>query len=105
MCFDKTINLKSQAINCKILVKKVWLDKREFFMSGEESASHYEIVFKKSGFGILGENRRTGEKICFENLYFDKNTAEEIVFILNKNKVSRCHAKDVIRDKILENFI
>ena len=74
-------------------------------MNGEEVASHYEVIFKEEKCLIFGRDVLSGEEICFENLHFDKKTAEEMVFVLNKNKVSLCQAKDVIRDKIFENFI
>lgn len=73
-------------------------------MLGEESESHYEVVFKDGEYLISGKSKSDGEKISFENLHFSEKTAKEIVFILNKNKVSLCHAKDVIRDFIMEKF-
>ncbi len=74
-------------------------------MCGEEPDPRYELISEGSELEILGREMTTGEEMRFTKLYFDKSRAEEIVFLLNKNKVSLCHAKDIIRDKILNNFL
>ena len=42
--------------------------------------------------------------MVINNLPFDEKTVLNFVKILNKNKVSVVHAKDVIRDIVLSSF-
>ena len=44
-------------------------------MLGEESESHYEVVFKDGEYLISGKSKSDGEKISFENLHFSEKTA------------------------------
>ena len=79
-----------------------------YFHNGyKDRITYFDVFFRKvpdgGGFAIAAGLEQLIEYI--ENLHFDKKTAEEMAFVLNKNKVSLCQAKDVIRDKILENFI
>lgn len=64
----------------------------------------YEAVFEHGAFTILGMDKISGETVLINNLPFDEKTVLNFVKILNKNKVSVVHAKDVIRDIVLSSF-
>ena len=64
----------------------------------------YEAIFEHGAFTILGMDKISGESMVINNLPFDEKTVLNFVKILNKNKVSVVHAKDVIRDIVLSSF-
>ena len=62
----------------------------------------YEAVQEKDTFGIFGREETTGETVLIKQLSKDRKTADYLVKILNKNRVSVHHAKDVLRDFLVE---
>ena len=64
----------------------------------------YEAIFEHGTFAIFGMDKISGESMVINNLPFDEKTVLNFVKILNKNKVSILHAKDVIRDIVLSSF-
>ena len=53
-------------------------------------------------FGIFGREETTGETVVIKQLSKERKTADYLAKILNKNKVSVHHAKDVLRDFLIE---
>ena len=64
----------------------------------------YDAVFEHGAFTILGMDKISGETVVINNLPFDEKAVLNFVRILNKNKVSVFHAKDVVRDMVLSSF-
>ena len=64
----------------------------------------YDAVFEHGTFAIFGMDKISGETVVINNLPFDEKNVLNFVKILNKNKVSVVHAKDVIRDMVLSSF-
>ncbi len=62
----------------------------------------YEVVSETDTFGISGREETTGETVVIKQLSKERKTADCLAKILNKNKVSIHHAKDVLRDFIIE---
>ena len=62
----------------------------------------YTLANNNGIYGISGTENSTGETVDIPNLTRDRATAFELLSILESNSVSVHHAKDVIRDKLLE---
>jgi hypothetical protein len=73
-----------------------------FFMGKDEIKPVYKVVSEKEVFGISGKEETTGESFVLKGISEDEKMVFKIAELLNKNKVSICHAKDVIRDFLLK---
>ena len=62
----------------------------------------YEVVSETDSFGIFGREETTGETVFIKQLSKEHETAIYFAEILNRNKVSVHHAKDVLRDFLIE---
>ena len=62
----------------------------------------YQVIGEEEMFGIFGEEKSTGEKVFIKQISPEPETVFRITEILNKNKVSIYHAKDVIKDCLLK---
>ncbi len=70
-------------------------------MSGEEIKPRYTVVSEKGIFLIFGKEETTGETVLIK-ISLEEKTALRLAEILNKNKVSVRHAKDVATDILIE---
>ena len=61
----------------------------------------YKVVFVLGMFGISGEEETTGEAILIKQISKERKTVAYLAEILNKNKVSVHHAKDVLKDMLI----
>lgn len=61
----------------------------------------YKVVFELGMFGISGEEETTGEAILIKQISKERKTVAYLAEILNKNKVSVHHAKDVLKDLLI----
>ena len=61
----------------------------------------YNVVFELGMFGISGEEETTGEAILIKQISKERKTVAYLAEILNKNKVSVHHAKDVLKDMLV----
>lgn len=61
----------------------------------------YKAELRAGKFVIIGTENTTGESVVIEDIPGGKDFASELSDILNRNKVSVCHAKDVIKDRLL----
>ena len=71
-------------------------------MNGGEINPIYEVVSETDSFGIFGKEETSGETVFIKRVSKERRTAEYLAEILNKNKVSVHHAKDVLRDFLIE---
>ena len=71
-------------------------------MNGGEINPIYEVVPETDTFGIFGREETTGETVFIKQLSKERKTADYLAKILNKNKVSVHHAKDVLRDFLID---
>ena len=71
-------------------------------MNGGEINPIYEVVSETDSFGIFGKEKTTGETVFIKRIAKEKSCALRLAEILNKNKVSVHHAKDVLRDFLIE---
>ena len=71
-------------------------------MDEDEIKPIYKVVFEGESFGIFGKEETTGETFIIKEISSDRKTVFKIEEILNKNEVSLCHAKDVIRDFLIK---
>ena len=71
-------------------------------MSEAEISPQYEIIAGENLFGIFGKERTTGETVLINKISSEEKIVLEIAEILNKNKVSVHHTKDVVRDLLIE---
>ena len=71
-------------------------------MDEDEIKPIYKVVFEGESFGIFGKEETTGEPFFVKEISKEGKTVSEIADILNRNKVSLCHAKDVIRDFLIK---
>ena len=62
----------------------------------------YEVVSEEDTFGIFGREETTGETVVIKRLSKERKTADYLAKILNKNKVSVHHTKDVLRDFLMD---
>lgn len=62
----------------------------------------YKVIFKNKMYGIFGKEKSSGETVLIERISPEEKTVYKIVGILNKNKVSVFHAKEVVRDLVTE---
>ena len=60
----------------------------------------YEVVAEKGSYRLFRTEHTTGESVSFGKVA-DIETAFYLVGILNENKVSVHHAKDVVRDTLI----
>ncbi|MBQ6877447.1 MAG: hypothetical protein IJO22_03480 [Oscillospiraceae bacterium] len=60
----------------------------------------YKVIFKNKMYGIFGKEKSSGETVLIEGISPEEKTVYKIVGILNKNKVSVFHAKEVVRDLV-----
>lgn len=67
----------------------------------ERIKPHYAVVFDGEFYGIFGKEEISEETVLIKRVSYDKAFAERIATLLNENKVSVLHAKDVIRDFLL----
>ncbi len=74
-------------------------------MSGEGINPQYEVVSEKESFGIFGREETTGETVFIKQLSKEKKTVSCLAKILNSNKVSVYHAKDVLKDLLIEPLL
>ena len=65
----------------------------------------YEVVSEAEAFGIFGREETTGETVVIKQLSKERKTAEHLAGVLNQNKVSVHHAKDVLRDFLIEPLL
>ena len=65
----------------------------------------YSVICKSGFFGIFGKENTTGETFEITEVSSDRETVFKIAEILNRNKVSLIHARDVIRDIVLSPFL
>ena len=70
-------------------------------MSGDEIKPRYIVVPENGIFSIFGKEETTGETV-FIKISSEEKTALRLAEILNGNKVSVLHAKDAVRDILLE---
>ena len=61
----------------------------------------YQVIGEEEMFGIFGEEKSTGEKVFINRISPEPETVFRLMEILNKNKVSIYHAKDIIKDLLL----
>ena len=71
-------------------------------MSEGEINPQYRVFRGEKGFGISGKELTTAETVSIEHISKSEEFAKELAAILNDSKVSVHHAKDVIRDMLLE---
>ena len=71
-------------------------------MNGGEINPIYEVVSETDSFGIFGREETTGETVFIKRLSKERKMVEHLVKILNIDKVSVHHAKDVLRDFLIE---
>ena len=71
-------------------------------MNDGEINPRYEVVSEKETFGIFGREETTGETVLIKQISKERETAAYLADILNRNKVSVHHAKDVLRDFLIE---
>ena len=71
-------------------------------MEQEEINPEYRVIGEEEMFGIFGEEKSTGEKVFIKQISPELETVFRLMEILNKNKVSIYHAKDVIKDCLLK---
>ena len=71
-------------------------------MDEDEIKPIYKVVFEGESFGIFGKEETTGEKITIKRIAKEKSCALRLAGILNENKVSIHHAKDVLKDFLVE---
>ena len=69
-------------------------------MEEESSSPEYQFVCADGVCEIFGKDKTAS----LGKVFLDAETVSEIVGILNRNKVSAVHAKDVIRDFIVSRF-
>ena len=62
----------------------------------------YEVVSETDSFGIFGREETTGETVFIKQLSKERKMVEHLVKILNIDKVSVHHAKDVLRDFLID---
>ena len=62
----------------------------------------YKVIFKNKMYGIFGKEKSSGETVLIKGISPEEKTVYKIVGILNKNKVSVFHAKEVVRDLVTE---
>ena len=62
----------------------------------------YKVIFKNKMYGIFGKEKSSRETVLIEGISPEEKTVYKIVGILNKNKVSVFHAKEVVRDLVTE---
>lgn len=72
-------------------------------MIGDEIKPQYKVVPEEGIFAVFGKEGTTGETV-FIKISPEEKTALRIAEILNKNKVSVRHARDVARDILLESL-
>lgn len=65
----------------------------------------YSVTCESGFFGISGKENTTGETFEMDGISSDRETVFKIAEILNRNKVSLIHARDVIRDIVLSPFL
>ena len=65
----------------------------------------YEVVSEANTFGIFGKEETTGESVLIKKVSPEAETVFRLAEILNKNRVSVHHAKDVLRDLVLESLL
>ena len=70
-------------------------------MEQEGINPEYRVIGEEEMFGIFGEEKSTGEKVFIKQIAPEPETVFRLTEILNKNKVSIYHAKDVIKDLLL----
>ena len=74
-------------------------------MVGEEIYPHYSVFCGKDDFGIFGKEDSSGETVFIQKVSQEAKTAFRLAKILNENKVSVHHAKDVLKDLLLEPLL
>ena len=97
--------MKNTTENCKLLVTDIAFGKRGFFTYDEEIKPVYEVVFEGEWFGIFGKEKTTGETVFIKRIAKEKSCALRLAEILNENKVSVYHAKDVLKDFLVEPLL
>lgn len=74
-------------------------------MNEGEINPKYEVVSEANTFGIFGREEKTSESVLIKKVSPEAETVFHLAEILNKNKVSVYHAKDVLRDLVLEPLL
>lgn len=69
-------------------------------MESEEISPSYSVFYKEGKFVINGKEKSSGKEVSFA-VFAEEKTVLEFAEILNRNKVSVHHAKDVVRDMLL----
>lgn len=67
-----------------------------------EIKSFYTVLVKGGRYTIKGTNEASGEEVFIKEVTESESEAKSLADFLNRNGVSVCHAKDVIRDRLLE---
>lgn len=73
-------------------------------MQESEIYPRYEIICKNGAYGIFGTETTTGETVSLDGFSKHRDTILDMISLLNENKVSVRHAKDVIRDIVLKQL-
>ena len=60
----------------------------------------YRVIYESGTYGIFGKENTTGKTVLIKQISCDEKTVLKIAGVLNKNKVSVFHARDVIFDYI-----
>ncbi|MBR6657407.1 MAG: hypothetical protein IKL18_04460 [Oscillospiraceae bacterium] len=74
-------------------------------MNDGEINPKYEVVSEANTFGIFGREEKTGESVLIKKVSPEAETVFRLAEILNENRVSVHHAKDVLRDLVLEPLL
>ena len=74
-------------------------------MDDDEVKPIYEVVFEGERFGIFGREKTTGETVFIKRIAKEESCALRLAEILNENKVSIHHAKDVLKDFLVEPLL
>ena len=76
-----------------------------FFMGDDGIKPEYKVVSESEMFGIFGEEKTTGETVLIKQISKERETSACLAEILNENKVSVHHAKDVLKDLLVEPLL
>ena len=71
-------------------------------MSEGDINPQYKVFRGERGFGISGKELTTAETVSVEYISKSEEFVKELAAVLNDKSVSVHHARDVIRDMLLE---
>ncbi len=74
-------------------------------MEGDGINPQYKVVLDCGFYGIKGEELSSGETVLVGRVSKNEEAAKEYADFLNRNKVSVHHAKDIIRDMLIEPLL